>query len=230
MKQAHIFIFIISFLFLKNSVLLAQQQIDSVDAREKYGIRVGADLSKPLRSLIDDDYSGFELVGDYRVYENWYAAAELGFDEFFYKEENINGSTKGSYFKLGANYNAYTNWIGMQNEIFAGLRFGFSSFSQQLDGYTVYSHPYFPADIREVNIEYNNLTASWIELQLGTKVEILGNLFLGFHFQLKKRISATEPTNFANLYIPGFHRTYDGSSIGVGYGYSITYLIPFYKK
>lgn len=231
MKPTLILIFYISFLLFGSATTSAQRQSDSLKVQDKYGVRFGADLSKPIRTLIDDDYSGFEIMADLRIYENWYAAAEVGFDEFIYDEVNFEGSTNGSYFKIGGNYNAYENWTGMQNEIYAGVRFGFSSFSQNLDRYEIYStSPYFPPNIVEANAEYKNLTASWIEFQLGTKVEVLNNLFLGLHLQLKRRMNETRPSNFANLFIPGFHRTYDFSKIGVGYGYSVTYLLPLFKK
>jgi len=48
--------------------------------------------------------------------------------------------------------------------------------------------------------------------------------------QLKRTLSEKEPDNFANLYIPGFNRTYDYSEFGVGYGYTLSYLIPIFKK
>lgn len=232
MKTAHIYIFTISFFSAIN--LSAQEENltipqDSLIIKENYGLRLGVDLSKLLRSFLDDSYSGFEIKGDYRIYEDWYAAAEMGYNEFIYKENNFEGSTNGSYFKIGANFNTYNNWGGMQNEIFAGLRYGFANFTQELDEYTVYSHPYFPADVRDDNITFENLNASWAEFQLGTKVEVLKNLFLSLHVELKFQVHGTQPTNFDNLYIPGFNRTYDTNSIGVGYGYTISYFIPFYK-
>ena len=48
--------------------------------------------------------------------------------------------------------------------------------------------------------------------------------------QLKARISEKSPDNFENLYIPGFGRTYDSSKVGTGFSYSISYLLPIYKK
>lgn len=233
MKQLRTLLYYTSILFFAVPFASFAQETSApaVDAWQKYGIRVGVDVSKPLRSLFDSNYNGFEVMGDYRLYEDWFVAGEIGFDEFIYDEPNFEGSTNGSYFKLGANYNAYQNWIGMNNEIYAGLRFGFSSFSQQLDRYRIYStSSYFGEDIRDVSVKYDQLNASWAELMLGIKVEVLNNLFLGVHVQLKRRMSDTRPSNFENLYIPGFHRTYDGSSAGVGYGYSVSYMIPFYKK
>lgn len=208
-----------------------QKVQDTVQYKEKFGIRAGIDLSKPLRTLLDDNYSGIELVGDYRIYDNFYIAAELGTEKITFEGDNIETFTNGSYIKVGGDYNAYENWQDMQNAIFVGVRYGFATFSQTLDQYRVYtSTDYFGPDIREDNTETTGLTASWAEIMVGLKVEVLNNLFLSANVQLKRKIGQNSPTNFDNLAIPGFGRTYDSSEFGAGYGYSISYLIPFYKK
>ncbi|NJW54113.1 DUF6048 family protein [Salinimicrobium oceani] len=232
MKQKLIFLLLISIGF-HSSFVFAQrtQQEDSIDTRQKFGLRLGIDISKPVRSFLEEDYQGLELTGDYRLYENVYLAGELGNEQNVISEANVTASAKGSYIKLGANYNVYNNWAGMDNLIFAGIRYGFASFSSELREFSIYTtDPYFEPDVRTVAREFSNLTAGWVELQLGIKVEVLNNVFLGTHVQLKRRVNQTQPNNFDNLYIPGFNRTYDNSTFGVGYGYSISYLIPLYKS
>lgn len=219
--------------FLSMMSLQAQQTVskDTIQYKDKYGLRVGIDLSKPLRTFLEDGYSGLELVGDYRINENFYGAAELGNEKITFDGDNIGTTTSGSYIKIGADYNAYDNWQDMQNLIFVGLRYGFSTFSQTLDWYRVYSSSnYYGPDIRMADDKVSGLNASWAELMVGIKVELFNNLFLSANVQLKRRISQKKPSNFDNLAIPGFGRTYDDSSFGAGYGYSISYLIPLYKK
>ena len=231
MKQKHIFLLLISIAFHSSVVFGQQAQTDTVDTREKYGLRVGIDLTKPVRSFLEEDYQGLELTGDYRLYEDIYLAGELGNEQNLISEANVTAFSKGSYVKLGANYNVYDNWAGMQNLIFVGIRYGFATFSTELREFAIYTtDPYFEPDVRTEGREFNNLTAGWVEIQLGIKVEVLNNLYLGGHLQLKRMVNETQPNNFDNLYIPGFNRTYDESTWGVGYGYSISYLLPFYKR
>ncbi len=230
MTRSHIFLFFISILLFGNFGF-AQQKQDTISYKEKYGLRVGLDLSKPLRTFLDNNYKGFEILGDYRIYRNYFLAAELGNENRNFNGDNIGITAKGSYIKLGADYNAYDNWAGMENMIYVGIRYGFSTFSQTLNYYEIYDrNTYFPANINNTPSETTGLTASWAELIVGMKVELLNNLYLGLNVQLKRRISQTTPPNFDNLVIPGFNRTYDGSSFGVGYGYTLSYLIPLYKK
>jgi len=234
MKILPILLFFISTFFVTLDTA-AQENLektkDTIAQKTKYGLRFGVDLSKPLRSGLEDGYQGFELLADLRIQERFYLAAELGNEKKDYFESNINALTKGSYFKVGLNYNAYLNWAGMTNEIFTGLRYGFSSFSQELKGYEIYStNQSFPPTFVTQNIEYSGLTAHWAEFILGVKTEVLNNVYLSLNLQLKRKLSEVVPKNFDNLCIPGFNRTYDFSQWGVGYGYNLTYLLPLIKK
>lgn len=221
-----------SILFLLiTSFGFAQRGADTITYKDKYGLRLGIDLSKPVRSLIDDDYRGLELLGDYRVTENFYAAAELGNEKLTYEGDNISTFSTGSYIKVGADYNAYENWQDMQNMIFVGARYAFSTFSQTLDSYTIYTPSnYYGDNFIQADEKTSGLNASWLELVAGIKVELFSNLFLSANVQLMRRISQKTPDGFDNLMIPGFGRTYDQSNFGAGFGYSISYMIPLYKK
>ena len=230
MKQKLI---LLSFISLLLSPAFAQEAVtDSIPAKkESYGLRVGLDLSKPLRSVLEDGYTGFEIVGDFRFSERFYAAAEIGNEEKERFESNLNSIASGSYIKVGADFNAYQNWLGMENMIYAGLRYGFSTFKQELLAYGIYTtNQTFPGTVRVDPQEFTGLTASWIELQVGVKTEIINNLYLTINLQLKRKISETQPENFDNLFIPGFNRTYDFSEFGAGYAYSISYFIPIFKN
>jgi hypothetical protein len=204
---------------------------DSLQKHHKYGLRLGADLSKPLRTFLEDGYTGFELVADFRISKRFYLAAEIGTEEKDYNESNLVATTSGSYAKLGADFNAYNNWFGMNNAITTGLRYGFSTFKQELLGYGIYTtNNVFPGNFIEDPQEFSGLTGHWAELIIAVKTELINNLYLSINLQLKSLISEDLPENFDNLYIPGFNRTYDFSEFGVGYGYTITYLIPIFKK
>lgn len=228
MKQLHIFIFYIS--LITGFTGFAQTETDTVKVKQKYGIRVGVDLSKPIISMLDKNQKGLELIGDFRFSKNYFAAAEVGYEDYTGTEDFLSYTAKGSYIKLGVNYNAYKNWKGMNNEIIVGFRYGFSTFTQTLNSYTpnVYGTYFIPDEVL-INNKFDNLNAHWAELVLGMKVETFKNLFLGVSMSFKKMINMKEPDNFKNLYIPGFNRVYDNNA-GFGFNYSLSYLIPIIKK
>ena len=120
----------------------------------------------------------------------------------------------------------------MENMIYSGLRLGYSTFSQTINNYTIFNtnQDWQPQTTVSTPEEFKGLSAIWVELIFGIKAEVLNNLYMGLNVQLKGRISETELDIFENIYIPGFGRTYDSGSFGIGFGYNVSYLIPLYKK
>ena len=110
--------------FLTCSTILAQlgkNAKDTATYKDRYGLRVGIDVVRPIYSLFSEDTKGFEIVGDYRVTKRFYLATELGYRDQTRQEDFFNFSTKGQYIKIGVDYNAYKNWIGMENMIVVGF-------------------------------------------------------------------------------------------------------------
>ena len=239
MKQRRISIYTISILLLiLGTGLQAQNDSipepvkDSVVIKKKYGLRVGVDISKPIRGFYDPDFNGLELVADYRIKKNMYVAGEIGYADKRTTTDYLDVTSKGSYLKGGIDLNSYQNWLNMDNMIYFGFRVGLSSFSQTRNSYTIYTTNQYWAPQFSTNESktYSGLTASWAEMILGIKTELFNNLYFGVNLQLKMMASQTQPDNFENLYVPGFNKTYDSSGVGVGYGYTISYRIPLYKK
>lgn len=205
---------------------------DSIKSNQKYGIRIGADLSKLARTFLEDDYKGFELNADYRLTKKWYLAGEIGNEEKTTETDFLSNTASGSYIKAGADYNMYNNWLGMENMIYTGFRAGVSTFSQTRNSYTFYSQNQYwnPQYTDNTPLEFDGLSAIWVELIIGMKAEVLNNLYVGVNAQLKGLVSEDELDNYENLYIPGYNKTYDSGSFGVGFSYNISYLIPIFKK
>ena len=210
--------YIFSLCLVLISFLASAQETTKKDSippkKERYGLRVGADLYKLTRSFYDKNYKGSEIVGDFRVTRRHYLAAEIGNENITVDNPHLNFTTKGSYIKVGFDYNAYQNWAGMENMIYVGLRYGVSSFNQTLNTYTIYNpHPYFgESPIQIADQKFNGLSAQWIEVVAGVKVEVINNIYVGFSVRLKDLVTNNKPDGFDNLYIPGFSRTYAGIS------------------
>lgn len=238
MKQQHTLIFSIKLILIMlfTSSITAQNDTETKDTlviKQRYGLRIGADFGKIGRTLIDENYTGFEINADYRLTKRLFIAGEIGNEERTLDDETLNFTSEGSYFKAGIDYNLYQNWLDMENLIYTGFRVGASTFSHTLNRFDVtnVNNQFFDEQVSiEDGREFDGLSAIWGEIILGVKAEVLTNLFMGFNIQLKVLVSDDQPDNFENLFIPGFNRTYDNSSFGFGFGYNIQYLIPFYKK
>ncbi|WP_282043488.1 DUF6048 family protein [Winogradskyella flava] len=228
---------LITFL-LCSTIAIAQQQKkktekDTLIYKQKYGLRLGADISKLARTFFDDAYTGVEIMGDYRLTKRIYLAGEIGNEERTIENEVLNNTTKGSYFKGGIDLNFYKNWLDMENMIYVGFRGGASTFSQTLNSYDIYNinNQYWDEQFSvEEGTEFKGLTAIWGEILIGMKAEVFNNFYAGINAQLKGLITETAPNNFENLYIPGFNRTFDSGRFGVGFGFNLSYLVPIFKK
>lgn len=229
------FISIIGCLSLCMNLQAQQDSIPTVDSlivKNKYGLRLGIDLSKLARTYLESDYNGYEMNADYRIADKVYIAGEIGNEERTTSTEYLNTTAKGSYLKVGLDYNMYNNWAGMENMVYSGLRFGISNFDQTLNSYTIYdtSSSTWGQTLISESEKFKGLSATWIELVFGFKAEVLNNVFVGVNVQIKGRLSEVRPNNFENIYIPGFGRTFDSGNFGVGFGYNISYLVPLFKK
>lgn len=225
-------IFSLAILLVSLTTVAQNKKTDSIPTYpDRYGLRVGTDLFKIARSVYDKDYKGFEITADYRYSKKIYIAAEIGNENKTTDEPQLNFTTKGTYFKIGADYNLYENWLDMENMITLGARYGVSSFSQELNSYNIYiANPYFGnSGSVTTPTTFNGLSAHWIEIVAGVKAEVFNNLYLGFTVRMNRLVANKKPNNFDNLYIPGFNRTYE-ADFGVGFNYTISYFIPLYKK
>lgn len=225
-----IFCFVVVSTFSQEPTKKVEEKNDSIVYTSPYGIRLGIDISKPIKAAIDGDYnSGLEIVADYRISKRFFIAAELGFEDETTQEDYSNSTAKGSYIRLGFNYNAYENWLDMNNEIFVGLRYGFSVFDQTLNSYSPnVNNPYFPTNPINTPVTAS-LNSHWTEFMFGLKVETFKNFFIGASFSYKVLLNVKEPDNFKTLYSPGFNRVFE-SGTGFGFNYTLSYLIPFKKK
>ena len=196
-------------------------------------IRLGFDLLKPVLSSSEGDNLNYEIVGDLQLTENIYLAGEYGLIDKVIEDENINFNSTGSFLRIGFDYNMFENWIGMDNSIYIGLRYGTSNFSSKILDYNVRNKDSYFSNLvtnEFQTIEYSNLSGNWIELLLGIKVETFKNVYLGLSLRLNKLLSDKKPDNFGNLFIPGFNKVTDENTFGSGFNYTLTYSIPLKKR
>lgn len=228
------------FLFLGCSALQGQGKVRDSSYYNRYGLRVGVDISKPASQLYREGYRGLEFVADYRLSDRLYLAGEVGNERLQDTEQLLDldlyeYTVSGSYLKAGLEVNTYVNWFGEQNVISIGGRYAFSTFRNTVNSFSIFDNNryFFPDGFFEFpsgEQQIEDLNASWLELVAGFKAEVIPNIYMGFSARLGFLISDKSSTVFPNLWIPGFQKVTDGSKFGVGYNYTITYFIPIYKK
>ena len=241
MKLTHTWVFYISLLNFYYSVSQQNNDItinDSLNLKKEKSInlRVGFDLYRIILSRVSDDFDGFEIVGDLKVSENFFIALELGNLDITKQVEQVNFTTNGNYFKVGFDYNMFENLEGMNNHITLGARIGSSRHDQTLNSYTIldrtryWTNSDLPITNGFATGERSDLNALWFEVVLNFKVQILKNIYTGISLRLNRLISDKIPSNFDNIYIPGFNKKTQDNVFGAGFNYTLTYNFSLLSK
>ena len=241
MKLTHTWVFYISLLSFCYSVSQENDNItinDSLNLKKEKSInlRVGFDLYRIILSRVSDDFDGFEIVGDLKVSENFFIALELGNLDITKQVEQVNFTTNGNYFKVGFDYNMFENLEGMNNHITLGARIGSSRHDQTLNNYTIldrtryWTNSDLPITNGFATGERPDLNALWFEVVLNFKVQILKNIYTGISLRLNRLISDKIPSNFDNIYIPGFNKKTQDNVFGAGFNYTLTYNFSLLSK
>ena len=242
MKIKHIWLFITSMLYGVNLICQDSLTVEKNKDLKIFSVRLGIDLFKPIKTNLNENFRGLEIVGDLKINRRIFIAAELGSEKKTQQTEQLNFTTKGSYIKLGIDYNFFNNWKGMDNSLFVGLRISNSIHSQRVNEYILYENysaanfqnTYFErAIIREGGLigEREKLNSNWIEVVFGTKVEVLNNFYIGASIRLHRLLNNSQPDNFGNLYAPGFNKIVDDNRFGASFNYTVNYRFPLsFKK
>ena len=241
MKLTHTWVFYISLLSFCYSVSQENDNItinDSLNLKKEKSInlRVGFDLYRIILSRVSDDFDGFEIVGDLKVSENFFIALELGNLDITKQVEQVNFTTNGNYFKVGFDYNMFENLEGMNNHITLGARIGSSRHDQTLNSYTIldrtryWTNSDLPITNGFATGERPDLNALWFEVVLNFKVQILKNIYTGISLRLNRLISDKIPSNFDNIYIPGYNKKTKDNVFGAGFNYTLTYNFSLLSK
>ena len=224
--------YFISTLVTLSCIAIETNAMVSNDSLKKFGIRIGTDLQKIIRSASSQEYNGISLNADIRFKESIFLFSEIGNEKKMVEYSSVDSEISGNYIKLGLQFKLNKDIIGLRNLIYSSFGFGISSFDQTISRYNIYNiYSNLWGEFTNTDaINLENLNANWIEIGFGVKTEILNNLFLGIELQLKNLIYQKNKNDIANFYIPGFNRTYESSNFGTGFNYSLTYLIPIIKK
>ncbi len=215
---------------------------DTLPKEHTFKIRFGGDLFKSVvlsefipKDSVNINYRGSEWVMDIAVYPKWYFAIEFGDEDKTQVSEQHHFRTKGTYTKIGVDWNSHQNAKGMDNMVYIGFRYGFSQHSQEVLSYQLFNRNSYwgvPLEVKDglaTGIR-ENLSTKWVEGVFGFKAELYNsNIYVGMGAQLKFLIDNPQPDNFANLYVPGFNKILDEIAFGVGINYTLSYSIPIYK-
>lgn len=196
---------------------------DSV--RNKYmptGIRLGTDIAALIKSKVSNNFSGWEVNGDIDFYR-YYLALDYGAWGRTYSNDSIDYNNDGSYWRVGADVNFLTK-DPERNMFFIGMRYGRSSFSENL---TIRS---FDRVWGHFVNEYENesVKSRWFELTTGVRVKIWKMIWMGYTARMKFGLKNKGDSEMLPHDVPGYGRT--DKETYWGFNYQVFIRIPVRKQ
>lgn len=203
--------------------VLAQKK-DSVKTEEHHsflptGLRLGTDLISLAKIPLSDKFDGWEVNADVDFYK-YYFTVDVGSWAKTIDSETQSYTNDGKYFRVGADVNLLLKDPD-RNMFFVGLRYGHSSFNEQLD-FTATDAVYGDLVQRVTN---SGAKAGWGEVTVGLRVKIWKAIWMGYTARLKVAPTVKNNGEFEVYDIPGYGLA--SKSTYWGFNYQLFYRIPF---
>jgi hypothetical protein len=187
------------------------------------GIRFGMDVTRPFQYLwVKGNRYGSEFSADMELWPNWFPNFETGYEVMKLETDYINYIGKGSYSRIGIDYNLLeAKDKNEKSTFFVGLRYGFTLANQQVDLYRTDS--YWGSTTG--NFDNQRYFAHWGEILIGIKGEIFRNLYMGWTIRGKVKMNHADLGMPPVYFIPGYGKA--DKKFALDFTYSVYYNIPW---
>lgn len=183
------------------------------------GLRIGFDLSSAAILAIEGEGVEAGFTADMNITDRYFAVADAGYINSIKTGPGYELSLNAIYLRAGGDYNFY-----QQNDdvIAAGVRYGFSTFSQKTGNLMVEQGYWgnYTGTVPEIT-----LGSRWLEGVFSIKTELFSNVFIGWSLRGKVLLSKKDNPDMEEWHIPGYGLS-NKSSTG-GFNFYIYYRIPF---
>ena len=207
-------------------VIKAESDKDAKKTSFYQGTSVGLEIAGMGSYLLGSDILNSDIQVQANLWNRILPIVEVGFGktDIISDATDIHYKTSAPYFRIGADYNILHKKTHLPGMLVGGIRYGFSSFSYDVEGPTMTDPNY--GGIIEAPFSYlgQECKAHWVEAVVGLKVKIYRSFWMGWNIRIKKRMSFTKHENSEPWYVPGFGKN-SGSSFNLSY--HLIYNLPF---
>lgn len=221
MTRIYFLIFLAATLLTLSGKTFGQSRKDSVvvdTVRNKYmptGVRAGFDVLAWGKSRFQDDFNGWEFVGDID-FNRYYFVLEYGNWGRTLNSDSAAYANDGKYWRAGIDVNFLTKDPD-RNMFFLGLRYGKSLFTELMSVKRFDPVWGLLAD----SFYHSDVTASWVELTAGLRVKVWKIFWLGYTGRFKFALSSDGTPEMLPHDVPGFGRTDKDTTWGFNYYFMI---------
>lgn len=209
---------------LVDSIPVDSTKIDSIIRHESKfrqalkrlgGFSIAADVFGPIQMLVSD-YGQIEGALKIDIKGTYYPTIELGLGRCDLTDDNTQNSykTTAPFFRIGVDVNLLSN-KQQRNKLFAGARYGFSSFNYDISGPAIVDPVFGGSEA----FSYIGLKSKchWLEFVLGVQAQIWHGFHMGWSVRYKAYVKLDESIYSKPYYIPGYGTTTNSSCWGATY-------------
>ena len=177
------------------------------------GVAVGADFVGLIMKVAGSDWAQPEVLARVNLLDKYFPVFELGLGEADHEGREIENhfKTRAPYFRVGADYNINKKHNG--NRLFAGLRYGFSSYSYDFYSPVPLTDPVWKQS-QELNLTDLKGSTHWGEIVIGMETKLWTIIRLGWDMRFKFILKQNPAPEGEPWYIPGYGKS--APSIGWG--------------
>ena len=173
------------------------------------GIAVGVDVVGPIMKTASS-WGQYEVMGRVNIKETYFPVVEIGrgMCEHIDESTEMRFSTKAPYFRIGCDINCAKNKL-TNNRIFAGVRYGFSSFDYDVSAPDVID----PTWGNVVPFQVHGISGKehWGEMLFGIESRVCPFLQIGWNLRYKFAFSEDYGEVGKPWYVPGYGRNKNGA-------------------
>lgn len=166
------------------------------------GVAVQVDLAGPVMKALNTKFDQLECGARINFRDKYFPLVELGVGECERDgEQNANHfKTRAPYFRVGMDYNFNKKHNG--NRFFAGLRYGFSSYTYDFTNVD-FQDPVYGGNTG-LDLSGQKANMHWAEVSVGCETKLWSFIRLGWTLRFKVRISEKDTPYGSPYYVPGF--------------------------
>lgn len=183
--------------------------VADIDEKKKLPLFQGFTISGDVFGL------GMYLFGDYGTIEaalrlslknTYLPIVELGYGICDHTDYNtkIHYKVNAPFIRIGIDFNLLKDKF-QDNRLFAGLRYGFSTYKYDMNGPDLVDPIY--GGSQPFDFSGTTSTSQWLEIVLGCQVKVVKNFHMGWSVRLKYHLSSSKNDNSKAYYIPGYGTT-----------------------
>jgi hypothetical protein len=152
------------------------------------------------------DYGTIEAALRLSLKNTFLPIVELGYGICDHTDYNtkIHYKVNAPFIRIGIDFNLLKDKF-QDNRLFAGLRYGFSTYKYDMNGPDLVDPIY--GGSQPFDFSGTTSTSQWLEIVLGCQVKVVKNFHMGWSVRLKYHLSSSKNDNSKAYYIPGYGTT-----------------------